>query len=98
MPSPAEPNEMLTELNDAQELARQRALALELRDERISHRLKSELLSRRQRSRRAADLLRLADAIAHSYSKQHDYIMQPREVETASDTAEIPAAQETTKS
>ena len=95
MPSPAEPNELLTELNDAQELARQRALALELRDERISHQLKRELLSRRQRSRRAADLLRLADAIAQSHSKQRDYIIQPQE--TASAPSESRAAQETTQ-
>ena len=98
MPSPTATNELLAALKDAQELARQRALALELRDERISHRMKRELIARRQRSRRAADLLRLADAIAHSHSNQRDYILQPREAETASGQAESHAAQETTKS
>ncbi len=91
-------NELFAALKDAQELARQRGLALELRDERIRHRLQSELLARRQRSRRAADLLRLSDAIAQSSSNQRDYIIQPREAETASGQIESPAAQETTKS
>ncbi len=96
MPSPTATNELLTALKDAQELARQRALALDLRDERISHRLKSELIARHQRSRRAADLLRLSDAIAQSHSKQRDYIIQPQE--TASAPSESRAAQETTQS
>ena len=95
MPSPTAKNELLTALEDAQELARQRALALDLRDERISHRLKSELIARDQRSRRAADLLRLSDAIAQSHSKQHDYIIQPQE--TTGAPSENSPAQETTQ-
>ena len=98
MSSPAATNELLVALKDAQELARQRALALELRDERISHRLKSQLIARRQRSRRAADLLRISDAIAQSHSEQRDYIIQPQEAETASAPSESRAAQETTQS
>ena len=95
MPSPTATNELLTAIKDAQELARQRALALDLRDERISHRLKSELIARRQRSRRAADLLRLSDAIAQSHSIQRDYIIQPQE--TAGAPSESRPVQETTQ-
>ncbi len=98
MPSPSAKNEHLPTLEDAQELARQRGLALELRDERVRHRQERELLSRRQRSRRAADLLRLADAIAHSSVAQKDYVMKPQEAEADSRAEAHSAAQETTKS
>jgi hypothetical protein len=97
MPSPALPNELTSALEEAQELARQRELALALRDERIRLRHQHELVARRQRSRRAADLLRLADAIAHSLSHQRDYVMQPREAETSNSTLESPATPEPTQ-
>ncbi len=98
MPSPASSNELASALQDAQELARQRELALELRDERIRYRLKRDLLARRQRSRRAVDLLGLADAIAYSRTKQQDYILQPQEAETAGALTEGTVAKETTQS
>ena len=81
MASPTATNEHFTTLEEAQELARQRELALELRDERNRQREEREVSARRHRSRRAADLLRLADAIANSRAAQNDYVMQPREAE-----------------
>lgn len=98
MPSPTATNEHLTTLEEAQELARQRELALELRDERNRQREEREISARRQRSRRAADLLQLADAIANSRATQNDYVMQPREAEQLSDSRAQSPAQETTKS
>ena len=98
MPSPTATNEHLTTLEEAQELARQRELALELRDERNRQREEREISARRQRSRRAADLLQLADAIANSRATQNDYVMQPREAEQLSNSRAQSPAQETTKS
>ena len=98
MPSPTATNEQLTTLEEAQELARQRELALELRDERNMQREEREISARRQRSRRAADLLQLADAIANSRVTQNDYVMQPREAEQLSTPNTQSATQETTKS
>ena len=98
MPSPTATNEQLTTLEEAQELARQRELALELRDERNMQREEREISARRQRSRRAADLLQLADAIANSRVTQNDYVMQPREAEQLSSSNTQSATQETTKS
>ena len=98
MPSPTATNEQLTTLEEAQELARQRELALELRDERNMQREEREISARRQRSRRAADLLQLADAIANSRVTQNDYVMQPREAEQLSNSRAQSPAQETTKS
>ena len=98
MASPTATNEHLTTLEEAQELARQRELALELRDERNRQREEREISARRQRSRRAADLLQLADAIANSRATQNDYVMQPREAEQLSDSRAQSPAQETTKS
>jgi len=98
MASPTVTNEHLTTLEEAQELARQRELALELRDERNRQREEREISARRQRSRRAADLLQLADAIANSRATQNDYVMQPREAEQLSDSRAQSPAQETTKS
>lgn len=98
MPSPTATNEHLTTLEEAQELARQRELALELRDERNRQREEREISARRQRSRRAADLLQLADAIANSRATQNDYVMQPREAEQLSSSRAQSPAQETTKS
>ena len=98
MPSPTATNEQLTTLEEAQELARQRELALELRDERNMQREEREISARRQRSRRAADLLQLADAIANSRATQNDYVMQPREAEQLSNSRAQSPAQETTKS
>ena len=98
MPSPTATNEHLTTLEEAQELARQRELALELRDERNRQREEREISARRQRSRRSADLLQLADAIANSRATQNDYVMQPREAEQLSDSRAQSPAQETTKS
>jgi len=98
MPSPTATNEQLTTLEEAQELARQRELALELRDERNRQREEREISARRQRSRRAADLLQLADAIANSRATQNDYVMQPREAEQLSNSRAQSPAQETTKS
>ena len=63
---------------DPKELARQRALALELRDTRLKHRLARELEAARKRERRAADLLGLAEALDHSCVSQVDYILQPK--------------------
>jgi hypothetical protein len=98
MASPTATNEHLTTLEEAQELARQRELALELRDERNRQREEREISARRQRSRRAADLLQLADAIANSRATQNDYVMQPREAEQLSSSRAQSPAQETTKS
>ncbi len=98
MPSPTATKEQLTTLEEAQELARQRELALELRDERNRQREEREISARRQRSRRAADLLQLADAIANSRATQNDYVMQPREAEQLSNSRAQSPAQETTKS
>jgi len=98
MASPTATNEHLTTLEEAQELARQRELALELRDERNRQREEREISARRQRSRRAADLLQLADAIANSRATQNDYVMQPREAEQLSNSRAQSPAQETTKS
>ena len=98
MASPTVTNEHLTTLEEAQELARQRELALELRDERNMQREEREISARRQRSRRAADLLQLADAIANSRVTQNDYVMQPREAEQLSNSRAQSPAQETTKS
>ena len=98
MPSPTATNELLTALEESQELARQRELALELRDERNRHREEREISARRHRSRRAADLLRLADAIASSRATQNDYVMQPRETGQPSTSKAQSPAQETTKS
>ena len=98
MASPTVTNEHLTTLEEAQELARQRELALELRDERNRQREEREISARRQRSRRAADLLQLADAIANSRATQNDYVMQPREAEQLSNSRAQSPAQETTKS
>ena len=98
MASPTATNEHFTTLEEAQELARQRELALELRDERNRQREEREISARRQRSRRAADLLQLADAIANSRATQNDYVMQPREAEQLSNSRAQSPAQETTKS
>ena len=97
MASPTATNEHFTTLEEAQELARQRELALELRDERNRQREEREISARRQRSRRAADLLQLADAIANSRATQNDYVMQPREAEQLSNSRAQSPAQETTK-
>ena len=98
MASPTATNEHFTTLEEAQELARQRELALELRDERNRQREEREISARRQRSRRAADLLQLADAIANSRATHNDYVMQPREAEQLSNSRAQSPAQETTKS
>lgn len=98
MASPTATNEHFTTLEEAQELARQRELALELRDERNRQREEREISARLQRSRRAADLLQLADAIANSRATQNDYVMQPREAEQLSNSRAQSPAQETTKS
>jgi len=96
MPSPLDPRELEAALADAQELARQRGLALDLRDARLQHRLERALTAARHRSRRSADLLRLADAIADSRSTQRDYVLQPKELE-ASAKAVSDATPERTK-
>ena len=74
-----DPEELAVALAEAEELSRQRALVLELQETRLLYRLERELEARRKRERRAADLLRLADALAHSDVGQRDYVLQPKE-------------------
>ena len=95
MPSPIRPEELPQALAEAQELARQRALALDLRDARLSHRLEREREASRKRARRAADLLHLEEILSESGVSQVDYVLQPKhgESERASVADSAPTAE-----
>jgi hypothetical protein len=81
MPSPQDPEELAQAQADAEELARQRALALDIRDLRLNHRRERELEAARKRARRAADLLHLNEILAHSGVSQVDYVLHPKATE-----------------
>ncbi len=87
MPTPRDPEEHQADVIDAVELARQRALALELRDTRLRHRLEREQEVKRKRERRAADLLRLADALASSGVSERDFVIRPQGTGPEADTS-----------
>lgn len=79
MPSPNAPRDISSALHDAEDLARQRALALDLRDTRRAHLQNQRRTSMLRRARRAADLMRLADTLAHSGVGQTEFILQPKQ-------------------
>ena len=73
-----DPEELPQALADAEELARQRGLALDLRDARLCHRLEREQQAALRRARRAADLLHLEEVLSESGVSQVDYVLQPK--------------------
>ena len=81
MPSPRDPEELAQAQSDAEELARQRALALDIRDLRLTNRRERELKVARKRASRAADLLHLNEILAHSGVSQVDYVLHPKATE-----------------
>ena len=81
MPSPRDPEELAQALADAEELARQRALALEIRDMRLTHRRELKLEAARKRARRASDLLHIDEILSHSGVSQVDYVLRPKATE-----------------
>ena len=95
MPSPRDPEELAQALADAEELARQRALALDIRDMRLTHRRERELEAARKRARRAADLLHIDEILAHSGVSQVDYVLRPKATEAGETDApqEAPSAE-----
>ena len=97
MSAPQAPKGQAPDLLDAEELARQRALALELRDTRLKHRIERELEMARRRERRAADLLRIADALNDSGVAQRDFVMHPRATRGEADPAPNEPAPKSTK-
>ena len=82
MPSPRDPEEPARALTDAEELARQRALALDIRDMRLTNRREQDLEAARKRARRAADLLHLDEVLSHSGVSQVDYVLRPKATES----------------
>ena len=98
MSTPSDNQDPTVPLADAQELARQRALALELRHARAAHQRERRREAMLRRTRRAADLLSLAESLAHSSVAQTDYILQPKQTRTESEPAPTKPAPETTKS
>jgi len=97
MSAPREPKDQATDLIDAEELARQRALALELRDIRLKNRIERDLETTRRRDRRAADLLRIADALNDSGVAQRDFVMHPRATKGEAEPAPKEPAPKSTK-
>jgi hypothetical protein len=95
MPSPRDPEELAQALADAEELARQRVLALDIRDMRLTNRRERELEGARKRARRAADLLHLEEILSHSGVSQVDYVLQPKATDAGAKSApqEAPSAE-----
>ena len=87
MPSPRDPEELAQALTDAEELARQRVLALDIRDLRLTHRRERELAAARKRTRRSADLLHIDEILSHSGVSQVDYVLRPKATDTDEQSA-----------
>ena len=90
-----DPEELPQALADAEELARQRGLALDLRDARLCHRLEREQEAARKRARRAADLLHLEEVLSESGVSQVDYVLRPKLTEA--EAAGAPQSAQTTE-
>ena len=87
MPSPRDPEELTQALTDAEELARQRVLALDIRDMRLTHRRERELEGARKRARRVADLLHIEEILSHSGVSQVDYVLRPKGTDAGAKSA-----------
>ena len=95
MPSPRDPEELAQAQSDAEELARQRALALDIRDLRLTQRRERELAAARKRTRRSADLLHIDEILSHSGVSQVDYVLRPKATDAGAKSApqEAPSAE-----
>jgi len=87
MPAPRDPKELPQALALAEELARQRGLALDLRDMRLTRRQERELKAAHKRARRATDLLHLEEILSHSGVSQVDYVLRPKLTEAGEKSA-----------